>query len=83
MKVIIIDDHRIITDGLELLLSFDKNIVVEKSYQDARLFLEDPRHHRVRPDIVLTDLMMPGLSGSELSKTIKKEFDSKTHSDNQ
>jgi len=74
MKIVIVDDHNIIIEGLEMLLSFEKSVSVEKSYNDGYEFLEELRRGVVRPNIILTDLMMPTINGLELSKIIKREF---------
>lgn len=74
MNVVIIDDHNIIIEGLEMLLGFEKNIEVNKTYQDGYDFLADLKNDAVEPDIVLMDLMMPTINGLELSKILKKRF---------
>jgi DNA-binding NarL/FixJ family response regulator len=74
MKVVIVDDHNIIIEGLEMLLGFEKNVEIEKTYQDGYDFLTDLRNQLVNPEIVLMDLMMPTINGLELSKILKKEF---------
>lgn len=74
MKIVIIDDHNIIIEGIEMLLSVEKNVEIEKTYNDGYIFLEDLRSQKVFPDIVLMDLMMPTINGLECSKILKKEF---------
>lgn len=74
MNIVIVDDHNIIIDGLEMLLSLENSVKVEKSYNDGYEFLEDLRRGVVQPNIVLMDLMMPSINGLELSKILKKEF---------
>lgn len=74
MKTVIIDDHNIIIEGIEMLLSFEKNIEILKTYNDGYDFLADLRGSKVVPDIVLMDLMMPTISGLDCSKILKKEF---------
>ncbi len=74
MKVVIVDDHNIIIEGLEMLLSFEKEVEVLKTYQDGYNFLGDLKKDAVKPTIVLMDLMMPTISGLELSKILKKDF---------
>ena len=72
--IVIIDDHNIIIEGLEMLLSFEKEVQILKTYNDAYDFLDDLRTNKVLPKIVLMDLMMPTIGGLEASKIIKKEF---------
>ncbi|MBF8456313.1 response regulator transcription factor [Kaistella sp. G5-32] len=74
LDVVIIDDHNIIIEGLEMLLSFEKNVRILKTYNDAYDFLGDLRGQKLVPKILLMDLMMPTINGLESSKIIKKEF---------
>ncbi len=74
MNIVIIDDHKFIIDGLEMLLGMQKNICIQKTYHNAHVFISDLQNGLVNPDIVLTDLMMPELNGLELSKILKKDF---------
>lgn len=74
MKIVIIDDHNIIIEGIEMLLGFEKNIEILKTYNDGYLFLDDLRNRKVVPEIILMDLMMPTINGLECSKILLKEF---------
>ena len=68
----IVDDHQIVIDGLKSLLQgHDQfNVVIEctQSMQMAELIKKKPI------DILLTDVMMPGMNGAELSKAVHKQF---------
>lgn len=74
MKIVIIDDHNIIIEGIEMLLSFEKDIEILKTYNDGYIFLEDLRTGKVVPEIILMDLMMPTINGFECSKILMKEY---------
>lgn len=73
-KIVIVDDHNIIIDGLSLLLSFEKNMEVVKTYNDGNAFIKDLHQNIIVPDLVLMDLFMPSINGLNCSKIIKKEF---------
>lgn len=73
-KIAIVDDHNIIIDGLEMLLSFEKNLEISKTYNDGYELIEDLRNGKVHLDIILMDLMMPNINGVDCSKILKKEF---------
>lgn len=74
MDIVVIDDHRLITESLEkLLLQFE---IVEsvKTFSNSSEFLSqlDPLH---LPHILITDLLMPGIGGMkliEISRSIDK-----------
>ncbi len=57
-----------------MLLGFEKDIKILKSYNDGYDFLDDLRTNKIVPDVVLMDLMMPTISGLDSSKILKKEF---------
>jgi DNA-binding NtrC family response regulator len=65
--VLVVDDEPANVASLEKI--FQKDGMRVLSAPDARVALEVLRGHRV--DVVLTDLMMPGVGGLELLKTVK------------
>jgi two-component system, NarL family, nitrate/nitrite response regulator NarL len=68
----IVDDHQIVIDGLLSLLKGHPSIVVSYTTTDP---VSVPKKLREQPvNILLTDVMMPGLNGAELAKAVKKEF---------
>lgn len=64
MRVIIADDHRIVREGLRLLLSDEEDIEVvgEAADGDELLALV----HETHPDLVLLDVRMPSVSGLDV-----------------
>ena len=68
-KLIIVDDHQIVLDGLTILLSKIDNVQVVKGFTSAREALTFLEYNDV--DIVITDLSMPEMSGLELTECIK------------
>ncbi|MCB2227762.1 MAG: response regulator transcription factor [Desulfarculaceae bacterium] len=70
IRVLVVDDHGIVREGLKALLELEPEIcVVEESNSalDALAQVE-----RCAPDLVLMDLKMPGLSGLEGCRLIKQ-----------
>lgn len=72
IKIAIADDHQIVIDGLHSLLKgFDRyTILIETTKPETML----ERLKQEPADILLTDIMMPGMNGIELAKQIRKEF---------
>jgi len=68
----IVDDHQIVIDGLKSLLhgheQFEVVIECTQPLQMTDLI------SKKNIDILLTDVMMPGLNGAELSKTVHQKF---------
>ncbi len=68
----IVDDHQIVIDGLKSLLQgHDQFEVVFETTQplDVTSLLS-----KKKIDILLTDVMMPGLNGAELAKAVHEQF---------
>lgn len=72
MKVLICDDQAIIRDGLEMLLTLEKDIEVVGKAQDGAEALEQIAQHQ--PDLVLMDLKMPGMNGIEATRHIQTRY---------
>jgi YesN/AraC family two-component response regulator len=62
IRVLLVDDHRLVRAGLQSLLEACEDIEVVGSAADGREALD--LVGRVEPDVVLMDLSMPGMAGS-------------------
>ena len=65
------DDHRIVRQGLRALLTAEENFEVVGEAGDGREALELVR--RLRPDVLVLDLMMPGLNGLEVARQLHRQ----------
>ena len=72
IKVYLVDDHRMMLDMWNSLLSIDNRFSVVGISTDGRLALEEIKEKF--PNVVLMDISMPGISGIELTRTIKEKF---------
>ena len=68
-KVLLADDHAIIAEGLARLIE-DVADLVGRVNDGVRL-VEEAR--RLRPDIVIADITMPGMSGIDAMRQLKAE----------
>lgn len=69
--VLIVDDHNVVRKGLKSLLSAGKygiQVIGEASNGDEAI----KQAEKLKPDVILMDLVMPGKSGLEAIKEIKK-----------
>jgi DNA-binding NarL/FixJ family response regulator len=72
MKILLCDDQAVIRDGLEMLLTLEKDFQVVGSAQDGQEALE--LVGKKSPDLVLMDLKMPGMNGIEATREIRKKY---------
>jgi DNA-binding NarL/FixJ family response regulator len=66
--VLIADDHAIVTDGLAKILN-EAHFDVVGAVRDGQQLLDAAT--RLRPDVIITDLSMPGLSGLDALARLK------------
>ncbi len=72
IRVLIADDHPLIREGLRHVLELDPKIKVVGEVGDGQGAINLAR--ALRPDVILMDLKMPGTSGLEASRVIRREF---------
>lgn len=70
VKVIIIDDHVMVREGIKQLLEIDGDIQVIGEAGDGVEGIE--LLENLKPDVVLLDINMPKLNGLEVLKELKK-----------
>jgi two-component system, NarL family, nitrate/nitrite response regulator NarL len=70
----LVDDHQIVLDGLQMMLSKNNEICILSVFQSAQMAYDYITQNYEKIDVVLTDISMPILSGIELCKKIK-QFD--------
>jgi len=71
VRVVLVDDHAVIRAGLEQLLSSTDDIEVVGTAANGAEALEVVR--RIRPDVVLMDLQMPGVDGVAATRAMMAE----------
>jgi DNA-binding NarL/FixJ family response regulator len=72
IRVLIVDDHPIMRDGLARLLELADDIVVIGQAPSGEEALKLVR--TLRPQVVLLDINLPGANGLEVTAQIKNEF---------
>jgi DNA-binding NarL/FixJ family response regulator len=66
IKLMIVDDHEVVREGLKKLLEVYPEIEVVATVENGKECLE--QLDQVSPDVVLMDISMPGLSGIETTR---------------
>lgn len=70
-RVLLADDHQIVRDGVRRLIESKLGWTVVAEAADGREAVDLAR--RLKPDIAVLDLMMPGLNGVEAIRQIKRD----------
>lgn len=68
----IVDDHQIVIDGLKSLLHGHDQF--EVAFESTQPLEVTGLLTKKKIDILLTDVMMPGLNGAELAKAVHEQF---------
>ncbi len=74
MRLVIIEDDPLLLENLTLLLRGEEGITVAGAYRSAEDAMKSLRN--AAPEVMLTDLGLPGMSGVELIKKAKEEMPS-------
>lgn len=71
IRVLVVDDHLLVRDGIVWMLSSfpDMEIVGEASSGEEAIRLTE----QLQPDVILMDLLLPGINGIEAARTIKEK----------
>jgi len=70
IRVFIVDDHALVRTGIRLILSSqdDLDVIAEADSGESAL----PQIRKLKPDVVVCDLHLPGISGLEVTERIVK-----------
>lgn len=71
-RVVLVDDHAVVRDGLAALLALEPDLEIAGCVGDVTEGLALVR--RTRPDLILCDLNLPGMSGGQAVQALYREF---------
>lgn len=72
IRVLLVDDHTIVREGLRALLAYYEDIEVIGEAQDGEAALA--RVGELQPDIVVMDILMPKMNGLEATRQIRQHY---------
>ncbi len=72
VRVLLVDDHAILREGLRALLSIQPDIEVIGEAKNGEEAIQ--KVESLEPDIVLMDIAMPGINGLEATQLICQQF---------
>lgn len=71
IRVLIVDDHRLLRDGLTALLAHASNVEIVGSVPSGEEAVSIVPS--LKPDVILMDIMMGGMTGIEATRWIKEQ----------
>ena len=71
IKIILVDDHEIVRAGLRMLLQAQTDIEIVGEAENGQQAMQ--LCHEKKPDVVIMDITMPGLSGLETTRLLKQQ----------
>jgi DNA-binding NarL/FixJ family response regulator len=72
IRILIADDHAVVRQGLRMFLSLDPDLDVIGEAVDGRQAIQ--LAGQLNPDVVLMDLLMPGMGGVEATGIIRRDL---------
>jgi DNA-binding NarL/FixJ family response regulator len=72
IRIFIVDDHQIVIDGLKSLLEDQPDLLLAGYTTQPAAAID--MMAQLQPHILLTDVMMPGMTGQQLAKQVRKQF---------
>jgi two-component system, NarL family, response regulator LiaR len=72
IKILIVDDHSVIREGLRMFLSIDGELEIMGEAGNALEAITLAK--QLRPDVIVMDLLMPGMDGIAAISALRKEL---------
>ena len=71
LRVMLVDDHEIVRDGIKAMLDAEDDVVVTAQAGTVREAIDEA--HRTRPDVVVMDVRLADGSGIEATREIRAD----------
>ena len=68
-RILLVDDHSVVRMGLAAIINLEKDLAVVGEAENGEEAVRLARS--LKPDVVVMDLMMPGMSGAEATTAVK------------
>jgi DNA-binding NarL/FixJ family response regulator len=71
IRIVVVDDHSVVRQGLRMFLSLDPELEVIGEANNGQEAIEQVK--KLKPDVVLMDLLMPVMDGITATQIIRRE----------
>lgn len=71
LRILLVDDHLVVRMGLATMLAIEEGLSVVGEANDGQEAVQLVR--KLRPDVVIMDVMMPKMDGVEATRTIRQD----------
>ncbi len=72
IRILLVDDHTVVRQGLRMFLSLDAELEVVGEAADGVEAIAQA--HKLKPDVILMDLLMPRLDGIAATAVIRRDL---------
>src|SRR5947207_3962234 len=72
IRLLIIDDHEMVREGLKAMLTTEPDFTIVGDAANAEQAFE--LIERLRPDVILLDIRLPGTSGIDVCRTVTERY---------
>jgi DNA-binding NarL/FixJ family response regulator len=76
-KLLIVDDHQVLIDGIRALLEKTEGLLIDHQALSGKIALQVLAEHETEIDLIILDINMPDMNGFEVCQEIKKRFPGK------
>lgn len=74
IKIAIVDDHKLLSQALEDMISANENFEVIANCTNGEKFMDYLDQGNIKPDVTLMDVNMPVMNGVETTRAITKKY---------
>lgn len=71
IRILLVDDHALVREGTRRLIEMESDVIVVAEASSGEEAIELTR--KLRPDIAVMDIAMPGMGGIEATRAIKRD----------
>jgi len=72
IRILLVDDHQVVRDGLQHMLEQEDDLEVIGQGADSEETFR--QIEKLKPNVILMDIKMPGVDGIELTRQVKRKY---------